>query len=132
MNPKVEYTDAFFNWLVDKIIKHIYTEIDDRKLIKIDNYINANYKSIFKKTFRSKEILYMFFNNLKVNRYWDKVVIESDPNQLIPGTTIKVVSIVKLITFGSFHIKGYPIITKIFKYFNDNLQGFYEIYERGL
>ena len=102
MNPKVEYTDAFFNWLIDKIIKHIYTEIDDRKLIKIDNYINANYKSIFKKTFRSKEILYMFFNNLKVNRYWDKVVIESDPNRLIPGTTVKVVSIVKLITFGSF------------------------------
>lgn len=133
-NPKVEYTDDFYQWLIIKIRDYGYNAIDGRKLTYIDNYINntPKYKSIFRKTINSREVLIAYLNNLGVTKYWDRVVIESNPNILIPNSTAKISNVVRLITYGTLNLKGYPIINKIFDYFSDKIEVLFDMYERGL
>lgn len=133
-NPKAEYTDDFYHWLIDKIQLYAIANINNGKLVALNNYINniPRFKSIFKKTFNAREILISFFYNLEIKKYWDRVVIESNINKIIPNSNAKIYNVVKLITYGTVHIKGYPIVTDTFKYFEDRIDDFYELYKRGL
>ena len=133
-NPKAEYTDDFYHWLIGKIQLYAIANINNGKLVALNNYINntPRFKSIFKKTFNAREILISFFYNLEIKKYWDRVVIESNINKIIPNSNAKIYNVVKLITYGTVHIKGYPIVTDTFKYFEEHIDDFYELYKRGL
>lgn len=131
-HPPAEFTYDFFKYLVGKIKLYGLASIDTRKLIVFDTYINNKYKSVLKRHISSKDSLIMFFYNLKITTLWDRVIIEVNPNIVIPSTTIKLINVVKLITYGNLEIKGYNIIPKVFKYVKENINELYEMYQRGL
>lgn len=134
MNPKVEYTDDFYNWLIEKIQLYGIGVINNGKLTAINNYINntPRYKSIFKKTFYARDIIISFWYNLEIKKYWDRVVIESNHNKIIPNSSAKIYDVVKLITYGTMNLKGYPVVLDVFKYFEEHIEEFFEMYRRGL
>ena len=133
-NPNPEYDDDFYNWLIQKMQLFGIGAIDSRKLSTINNYINTTpkYKSIFKKSFNAKEIIIAFLYNLEVHKYWDRVIIESNINKIVPNSSAKIYNVVKLITFGTLNLKGYPVILYVFNYFEEHLDEFFEMYKRGL
>lgn len=126
-----KYEDEFFNWLITEIRIYVFSSIDDSKLLKIDNYINSNdfFKSVFKKSISSKEALYASMYNLQIKRYWNRVVIQIDPNKMLYGTTTKLITVAKLVNYGALSVIGYPVITKCFKFVEDHIEGFYEKYQ---
>lgn len=128
------FPDGFYDWLLPEIRDLVIADTNEKKLLKIDEYINANkyFHSIFRKNISSKDILYSAVSNLKIFKYWDRTEITFDSNLTIPNTTTKMLTVVKVINFGTIHIMGYAIITKCFKYIQDNIDEFYNIYEQGV
>lgn len=129
-----DYDDNFYDWLIDKIQQFGVGIIQKNKLYEIDKYINevSEFKSIFRKSFISYEILCAFFYNLKTTTYWDKVVIEVNPNAIMPSSNVKIITLARLITYGTLNLQGYPLVLDVFDYFEENIDTFYEMYERGL
>ena len=70
--------------------------------------------------------------DLEIKKYWDKVVIESNRNKIIPNSSAKIYDVVKLITYGTMNLKGYPVVLDVFKYFEEHIEEFFEMYRRGL
>lgn len=124
------YEDEFFNWLIGEIREYVFSSINDSKLLEIDNYINSNdfFKSVFKKSISSKEALYASMYNLQIKKYWNRVVIQIDPNAVLHNTTTKLITVAKLVNYGALSVIGYPVITKCFKFVEDHIKGFYEKY----
>lgn len=128
------YEEDFYPWLISKMQQYVVGAIDNKKLILLNDYINniPKYKSLFKKTLNSRDALISCFYNLKIIKLWDKVIISPDINLLIPNSKIKNITIVKLITYGTLNIRGYPLLLEIFDYFKKHLDVLYNMYERGL
>ena len=129
--PNTEEYDAdFFNWLIEKIRLLVIADLNADKLIKIDNYINNNkfFISPFKKSISSKEALYIALYHLKIHEYWDRTVIAIDENIIIPNTKTKVLTVVKLINFGTMSVLGYPILIQKFKYVEEHLDELYKLF----
>lgn len=128
------FEDDFFDWLIPKIREYVLAHIDEKKLLKVDEYINSNkyFHSIFKKEISSKEAIVSAMYNLKKDVYWDRVVISIDPNVMLPNTTVKLITVIKTINFGTLSIMGHNLITKNFKFIEDNIDTFYEKYLRGM
>ena len=128
------FEDDFFDWLIPKIREYVLAHIDEKKLLKVDEYINSNkyFHSIFKKEISSKEAIVSAMYNLKKDVYWDRVVISIDPNVMLSNTTVKLITVVKTINFGTLSIMGHNLVTKNFKFIEDNIDTFYEKYLRGM
>jgi hypothetical protein len=128
------FEDDFFDWLIPKIREYVLAHIEEKKLLKVDEYINTNryFHSIFKKEISSKEAIVSAMYNLKKDVYWDRVVISIDPNVMLPNTTVKLITVIKTINFGTLSIMGHNLITKNFKFIEDNIDTFYEKYLRGM
>jgi hypothetical protein len=128
------FEDDFFDWLIPNIREYVLAHIDEKKLLKVDEYINTNkyFHSIFKKEISSKEVIVSAMYNLKKDVYWDRVVISIDPNVMLPNTTVKLITVIKTINFGTLSIMGHNLITKNFKFIEDNIDTFYEKYLRGM
>lgn len=124
------FEDDFFDWLIPKIREYVLVHLDEKKLLKVDEYINSNkyFHSIFKKEISSKEAIVSAMYNLKKDVYWDRIVIGIDPNVMLPNTTAKLITVIKTINFGTLSIMGYNLITKNFKYIEDKIDVFYERY----
>ena len=129
-----EYEDEFFSWLIEKIKSIIMADLNDKKLIKIDEYISQNklFLTPLKKSFSSKEALYIALYNLKIRKYWDRTVIVIDENSIIPNTKTKISTVIKLINYGTLSVLGYPIFIQKFKYVEEHIDEFYEMYNEGL
>ena len=124
------FDEDFFNWLPYEVRDYIIASIDPDKLIKVDTYINTNkfFHSPFKDNISSKDVIVAAANNLKVDRYWNRVVLSIDSNAVVPNTTSKILTVIKLVNFGSLSVMGYPVVTKCFKFVEDNIDAFYEKY----
>ena len=129
-----KFEDEFFNWLLPEIRDYVISSVDNRKLIKVDNLINSNkyFLTPFKKNISSREVIIAAVSNLKILRYWNRVVIGIDNNAIIPNTTTKISTVMRVINFGTLSILGYPVITKSFKFIEDNIDIFYEKYLQGV
>lgn len=127
-NEEQEYEDEFFDWIIEYARNHILGMLDDKKLQRIDEYINSNklFSTLFKKSISSKEVLTASLYNMKVVKYWNRTVITFDTNEKLPNTNAKLVDIVKLINYGTLSVIGYPIITKAFKEIEDDIEALYE------
>ena len=127
-----KYDDKFFIWLMKEVRNYVISSINESKLNQIDNYINSNdfFKTIFKKSISSKEVLYSSMYNLQMQRYWNRVVIGINPNQVLYNTNAKLNTVAKLINYGTMSISGYPVLQKCFDYVEKHIEGFYEKYKR--
>lgn len=127
------FEDGFITWLLPVIRDYVISSVDENKLIKVDEHINNNkyFHTIFKNKISSKDVIVAAMYNLVVNDYWNRTIISVDNNAIVPNTTTKISTVIKTVNFGTMSIMGYPIITTRFKYIEDNIDAFYEMYLRG-
>ncbi len=125
----IDNSNKFCEWLIPKIQNYLYQNIDDRKLEKINLYLNENKLILFNyneyRIISAKNILLGGIYNLRVRISGNNSFIEIDPSVIIPNTSAKFIDIVKLINFGNLDLQGYRIISDTMEYFAENINLFY-------
>ena len=130
LDINAKYGLEFVLYIIKKLQEYIIGNINDKKLVFIEEYINQNYKSIYRKHISAKDVLVSSAMNLTYQIYANKFTVEIDSKQILYGTNAKLYDICKLINFGVLGIGSYPILTESFDYFKDNLDYMYEYYMR--
>ena len=130
LDINTKYGLEFVLYIIKKLQEYIIGNINDKKLVFIEEYINQNYKSIYRKHISARDVLVSSAMNLTYQIYANKFTVEIDSKQILYGTNAKLYDICKLINFGVLGIGSYPILTESFDYFRDNLDYMYEYYIR--
>ena len=130
LDINAKYGLEFVLYIIKKLQEYIIGNINDKKLVFIEEYINQNYKSIYRKHISARDVLVSSAMNLTYQIYANKFTVEIDSKQILYGTNAKLYDICKLINFGVLGIGSYPILTESFDYFRDNLDYMYEYYIR--
>ena len=130
LDINTKYGLEFVLYIIKKLQEYIIGNINDKKLVFIEEYINQNYKSVYRKHISARDILVSSAMNLTYQIYANKFTVEIDSKQILYGTNAKLYDICKLINFGVLGIGSYPIFTESFDYFRDNLDYMYEYYIR--
>ena len=130
LDINTKYGLEFVLYIIKKLQEYIIGNINDKKLVFIEEYINQNYKSIYRKHISARDVLVSSAMNMTYQIYANKFTVEIDSKQILYGTNAKLYDICKLINFGVLGIGSYPILTESFDYFKDNLDYMYEYYIR--
>ena len=130
LDINAKYGLEFVLYIIKKLQEYIIGNVNDKKLVFIEEYINQNYKSIYRKHISARDVLVSSAMNLTYQIYANKFTVEIDSKQILYGTNAKLYDICKLINFGVLGIGSYPILTESFDYFKDNLDYMYEYYMR--
>lgn len=128
-----KYSDDFLDFINRYIIIKIISSINTRKIQPIEEYINqySDIPTLFKKYISVNEVIISGAYNIIYSRINNKIVFEIDPTQIYSGTSAKLNELCKLINYGNLVVKGYPIFTKAFDYFKDNIDNYYDNYMQG-
>lgn len=125
----------FSYWLIPYIQEFLINQINKRKLIKFDKFLNDNKIIYFNykedRIISSKNILIGAIYNLRVINKANEIIIEINPNSIIPNTSAKFIDIIKLINYGNLLLEAYPILDKTMEYFASNIDYYYEKYMKG-
>lgn len=124
----------FGMWLIKQIQLKFRAELDTRKLVVWDKFFaeSDDYKSLYGAEISTREILLSGIKCLMCSDTPDKIIIQLNPNQFVPGLDrVKVASIFRLITFGTQSIKGYPIYANVLQHFADNIGEYIDMYVEG-
>lgn len=123
----------FCEYLIPKIQQYFIDNLNPKKLIKFDKYLNG-YDLIrfrYKKSIISTEnILIGAIQNLIIKSYPNNYSIEIDPNITIPNTYAKFIDIVTLVDRGNLSLSPYPILTDTMDYIAANMKQYIEMYLR--
>lgn len=137
---KIEITNTnrtldykFGEWIIEVVSNEIKSNIDEKKLIRWNEYLNTDgvLKFTSRKSILAKEIIYLGIDNLRLSELPNRFIIEINPNKYVPGVDkVKVVSACKLINYGNATMKGYPIFSNSFEMVVQNIDSLIEIYLR--
>lgn len=133
-DPKGVLDRSFITWLIDQIRDKILLSLNMQKLLAWDEYLNNNpvYKSIYKKKISTRDLIIAGSMNLIFTQSANAWSIFINPNTYAPGLDrVKLSSICKLINFGNFEIRNYPIFTDTFDYFAENIATYIDRYLDG-
>lgn len=130
IKSKVE--DGFYPWLIKFIRRTLLGKVDYRKLYMFEMTLNENKSllGLFRRYISGREVFITGVNNIIVTHFDDKDIIQIDPNAIYPGTQTKVITLCKMINFGTLNFEPYPIFTDTFKYVEDNIKYLYIMYKR--
>ena len=130
IRSKVE--DSFYPWLIKFIKRTLLGKVDYRKLFMFETTLNENKSllGLFRRYISGREVFITGVNNIIVTHFDDKDIIQIDPNAIYPGTQTKVITLCKMINFGTLNFEPYSIFTDTFKYVEDNIKYLYIMYKR--
>lgn len=77
----------------------------------------------------ARDILISGIYNLRVSVVNDSYVIEISPNEILPGTNIKISTLCRIVNYGTLEQPAYNIFTKVFKYFETNVYTYLQKYQ---
>lgn len=124
----------FGMWLIRQIQMKFRASLDRRKLVAWDKFFeeSTEYNSLYGAKISTYNILMSSIKCLTCLDTPDKIIIQLNPNQFVPGLDrVKVDSVIRLITFGNQSIKGYPIFTDVLQHFADNIGEYIDMYVEG-
>lgn len=127
-----------FNDIEDEEIlkKFIYEEIpeelknnfvllyDTNKTINLERYLKENLNI----SYSIYDIVMFALNHLYITKDGNNVIVTFDQNVTLYNSYTKVIDILNLLEYGSLEIKAYPILSEIFKLFNQNAINIYNNY----
>lgn len=129
MNLSVKSTDdEFLIYLIDLMRQWFITNLDEDKLIQIEEYVNSTprYKSIYRKHINLKDICYSGIENLRYFKFSGNSVIQFDYNISVYGlNNIKLIELLALVNYGNLLVKPYPVFNNMFSFFNKNINYFW-------
>lgn len=135
INDKRNELDYRFGmWLIRQIQQKFRASLDPRKLVAWDKFFeeSTDYNNIYGAKIVTKDVLLSGIKCLICFDTPDKIIIQLNPNQFVPGLDrVKVDSIFRLITFGNQSIKGYPIFAETLQHFADNIGEYIDMYVEG-
>lgn len=130
-----EINKDFGEFLIVKIKELLLLNINEPRLILLNNYINNEiiaFKSIYRKHISAQEIILLGLQHLKVSESPTNILISINSNIFIPGyDRIKLLDACKLINYGNSEIKGYPIFTNTFTKIVNEIDDYYNEYLEG-
>lgn len=133
-NPKGLRLDSFCEWLIPKISEALYSNIDSKKLIPFNNYINkyniVNW-TLYRRPIMCSEIIYLGMNYLVYHKTNNSYIIEIDSNINIPNSTTKIISLCNLINYGNMSLNAYPIFDKATDIIAEDLPNLYAKFLKG-
>ena len=128
-----KYDEDFLEYLRKYIILNIIGNINKKKLISSEIYINqyTDITTIFKKYISSYDVVVSGASNIVYRIYNNKIVFNIDSTAIFPGTSAKLNDLCKLINYGNLVVQGYPIFTDTFEYFEKNIDDYYDNFING-
>lgn len=129
---KYKFRKTFYPWLVDYIKTILLGKVDYNKLTNFENIINQDKEILgpFKKHISGKDIFISGVDNIILKHFDNTEIYQIDPNAIFPGTQEKVITLCKMINYGTLDFEPYPIFTDTFKYIETNIKVIYKIYMR--
>lgn len=122
--------DRLLDYLIDVIRELVLRRVDYKKLIKIEEYING-FIIKSRRRYTMRDMLTIILYNLTYEQYPDYSVIKIDQNELLYGTNIKLLDIVKFITYGTFDIRGNKLILQAMEDVKQDIAIYQRLYEDG-
>lgn len=138
-NPNnFDLRDFISNYLIDKIQKYFISNLDERRLIPIESYINdlpdirSNINLRKNQSINLKNLLISAVYNIRYNVLPSgDCNIEIDPDAHSPYLNLNLQYLAKLVNYGSMGSPAYPIFDNTFNYIASNMDKYYEDYKNG-
>lgn len=138
-NPNgLDLRDFISNYLISKIQNYFINNLDERRLIPIEAYINSlpdirsnvnlrKNQSINLKTLLISAVYNIRYSALPNNDY----NLDIDPNAYSPYLKLNLQYIARLVNYGATGSPSYPIFDNTFNYIASNIDMYYEDYKNG-
>lgn len=136
MSVKLEgITDRHF---IQRVISYLQNLLkasyDKRKFASMEAFINSvpEFRSIYRKEYSCKDIVYMSAYNLVYDFYDGSAIIYVDQNVYYPGTQVKLSQLCRLIDSGAIGLPGTYIYTNAFNEVQTSQYDWAELYKIGV
>ena len=120
------YDRDFIDKLVAKIIDDIKLKLITTNFELLTMWIQVEYG--FDESVTCKKILEFALNHFEIVSTTSNYIIQFNPITYYTGTTIRLITLLKTITYGTRHFKGNTILIDEFKRVNTNLDNLYQQY----
>lgn len=124
----IEYGSFFAEKIVNKFVKDIFVKLYFEDLRLIDLWLIAEFG--IDKSITCEKIIRFALKHIEIIQMSTHYKIEFNKIIYYPGTSIRMITLLKAITYGNRYFKGNPILLKEFKQLNSNLSDIYTIYTR--
>lgn len=123
----LKFNADFVAKLIDKFVRDIRLKllITDFRLLNLWIQVEFGFSSAVS----CKEIIEYAFEHIDVITTQTHYKIVINPITYYPGTSIRLITLLKTINYGTRHFKGIPIIADECKLLNNNLDDLYTQYE---
>lgn len=125
------YTSGFINYLISIIKRDIRLNMSSLKLKKFKNCVSNDLqlKEIFK-DIEIKKVILIALKNIHYRKILSGWEIYIDNAVVYPNTNYRIVTLCKIINYGTLSVKGSNLFTDIFKRVTTNLTKYFEMYYR--
>ena len=133
-NPENKNLDSFCEWLIPKIGEALYSNMQGKKFILFNKYINDHdiVKWILgKRPISCYEVIKLWLYYLDYYRTNNSYIIKVDNNINIPNSNTRIISICNLINYGNISLNSYPIFDKAMDSIAKDLPNLYAKFLKG-
>ena len=123
----IEYNIDFVAKLIDKFVRDVRLQLLVTDFRLLDLWIQVEFG--FSSRVSCKEIIEYALDYIDVVTMTEHYKIEINPTINYPGTSIRLITLLKTINYGTRHFKGIPIIVNEFERLNIDLDTLYLTYE---
>ncbi len=118
------FTEKLKNKFIRNIIVKLYLE--DFRLINL--WLRAEFG--FDESITCEKIIRFALKHIDIIQMSTHYKIEFNNIVYYPGTSIRMITLLKTITYGNRYFRGNPLLLNEFKQLNNSLKGIYKVYER--
>lgn len=124
----IGYDYGFIVALMNKLIQDIQLKLLHSRFNEIDAWLNTEFD--FPELVYSKNIILFALKEIEIVKLSSHFSIQINKNVKYKGTNIKLITLLKMISYGNRTHKGNPIFIDEFKKLNIELNRLYIIYNR--
>lgn len=124
----IEYGIVFTEKIVNKFVKDIIVQLYFEDLRLIDLWLIAEFN--IDEFVTCEQIIKYALRHINIITMSTHYKIEFNKNILYPGTSIRMITLLKTITYGTRYFRGNPLLINEFKKLNNNLRSIHKVYEK--
>lgn len=121
----------FGTWLISHIRTKLIVNIHNYNFVNWDNYLSTSVEinRLYKRPYKTSEYIVLASKCIVCRGKPGEIFIEINPNIFCPGIDrLKLNTLLKTINYGTLNIKGCPIISDTFNFFEKNIHRYASMY----
>ncbi len=122
----LEYDTEFINELIAKFIDDVKLKLLKTNFDVLDLWLQVEYG--FNEVISCKDIIQQALKHIEIVTTTSNYIIQFNPIVYYPGTTTRLITLLKTITYGTRHFRGNSLLIDEFKQLNMNLDNLYDQY----